>query len=65
MHGLIYTGDTKGLCGPVSYHLPQRCAKTQSTLFILNSYLSFMLLLLNPMYLVFGPQPSQNADIHG
>ena len=27
---------TKGLCGPVNYHLPQRCAKTQSTLLIFS-----------------------------
>ena len=26
----------KGLWGPVNYHLPQRCAKTQSTLFWLQ-----------------------------
>ena len=29
---------TKGLCGPVNYHLPQRCAKTQSTL-LKNNFL--------------------------
>ena len=34
MHGSINTGEAKELCSPVSYHLPQRCAKTQSTLLL-------------------------------